>query len=60
MPHGNPVNVCMGVVLILENFNPEFSFMNILPYNFHCWGLLIIFLLSILTGIGRKFEKQEQ
>lgn len=60
LPHGNPVNVCLGVVLTLENFNPEFSFLNILPYNFHCWGLLIIFLLSILTGFGRRFEKTEQ
>lgn len=60
MPHGNPVNVCLGVVLTLENFDPEFSFLNILPYNFHCWGLLIIFLLSILTGFGRRFEKAEQ
>lgn len=60
MPHGNPVNVCLGVVLTLENFDPEFSFLNILPYNFHCWGLLIIFLLSILTDFGRRFEKAEQ
>lgn len=60
LPHGNPVNVCLGVVLTLENFDPEFSFLNILPYNFHCWGLLIIFLLSILTGFGRRFEKAEQ
>ena len=59
MPHGNPVNVVLGVVLTLENFDPNFSFLNILPYNFHCWGLLILFLLSILTGIGRKFEAEE-
>ena len=59
MPHGNPVNVVIGVVLTLEVFDPNFSFLNILPYNFHCWGLLILFLLSILTGIGRKFENGE-
>ncbi len=59
MPHGNPVNVVIGVVLTLEGFDPNFSFLNILPYNFHCWGLLILFLLSILTGIGRKFENGE-
>ena len=59
MPHGNPVNVVLGVVLTLENFDPNFSFLNILPYNFRCWGLLILFLLSILTGIGRKFEAEE-
>lgn len=59
IPHGNPVNVTLGVVMTLENFDPNFSFMNILPYNFHCWGLLIIFLISILTGFGRKFENNE-
>lgn len=58
MPHGNPVNVVLGVVLTLENFDPNFSFLHILPYNFHCWGLLILFLISILTGIGRKFETE--
>lgn len=59
MPHGNPVNVALGVVLTLEGFDPNFSFLDIMPYNFHCWGLLIIFLISILTGLGRKFEKNE-
>ncbi len=59
LPYGNPVLVSLGVVLTLENFNPDFSFLNIMPYTFHCWGLLIIFLLSILTGIGRKFETEE-
>lgn len=59
MPHGNPVNVALGVVLTLEGVNPNFSFLDIMPYNFHCWGLLVIFLISILTGLGRKFEKNE-
>lgn len=59
MPYGNPMLVSLGVVMALEGINPSFSFMNIIPYCFHCWGLLIIFLLSILTGIGRKFEKKE-
>ena len=40
--------------------DPNFSFLDIIPYNFHCWGLLVIFLVSILTGIGRKFEPAEQ
>ena len=59
MPYGNPMLVSLGVVMALEGINPAFSFMNIIPYCFHCWGLLVIFLLSILTGIGRKFEKKE-
>ena len=32
----------------------SFSFLDFMAYNYHCWGLLIIFLLSILTGIGRN------
>lgn len=56
MPHGNPTLVSIGVALTVEGIDPNFSFLNIMPYTFHCWGLLIIFLISILTGIGRKFE----
>lgn len=57
MPHGNPNLVSIGVVMAIPGVDPSFSFLNILPYNYHCWGLLIIFLLSIMTGIGRRFEK---
>ena len=60
MPHGNPTLVSLGVVLTIEGVNPNFSFLNIIPYTFHCWGLLLIFLISILTGIGRKYETAEK
>lgn len=60
MPHGNPTLVSIGVALAIDGVDPGFSFLNIIPYNFHCWGLLIIFLLSILTGVGRKFESPEE
>lgn len=56
MPHGNPTLVSLGVALAIDGMDPNFSFLDIIPYNFHCWGLLLIFLLSILTGIGRRFE----
>lgn len=56
MPHGNPTLVSLGVALAIDGVDPNFSFLDIIPYNFHCWGLLIIFLLSILTGIGRRYE----
>ena len=58
MPHGNPTLFSIGVVLSIEGAASNFSFLNIVPYNFHCWGLLIVFLVSILTGIGRKFETE--
>ena len=59
MPHGNPTLVSLGVALAIDGMDPNFSFLDIIPYNFHCWGLLLIFLLSILTGIGRRFESAE-
>ena len=59
MPYGNPMLVSLGVVMALEKADPNFSFMNVIPYTFHCWGLLIIFLLSILTGIGRRYEEKK-
>lgn len=59
MPHGNPTLVSLGVALAIDGVDPTFSFLDIIPFTFHCWGLLLIFLLSILTGIGRKFEAPE-
>lgn len=59
MPHGNPTLVSLGVALAIESVDPNFSFLNIIPYTFHCWGLLLVFLLSILTGVGRKFEAEK-
>ncbi|MCF0137213.1 MAG: hypothetical protein HUJ66_02485 [Oscillospiraceae bacterium] len=59
LPYGNPVVISLGVVLSIEGMS-QFSFLNIMPYTFHCWGLLLIFLISILTGIGRRFETNEE
>ena len=57
IPHGNPTLVIVGVATSVAGIPATFSFVNFLGYNFHCWGLLIIFLASILTGIGRKKKK---
>lgn len=56
LPYGNPVMLSLAVVATVEGISPDFSFLNIMPYTFHCWGLLAVFLLSILTGIGRRYE----
>ena len=56
-PHGNPALVITGVATGVAGVPASFSFLDFLGYNYHCWGLLIIFLLSILTGIGRKRGK---
>lgn len=58
MPYGNPMLVSLGVVMTLDGF-ADFSFLNVIPYTFHCWGLLLIFFMSILTGIGRRFESKK-
>lgn len=54
LPYGT---CCMLCVQFAQDCTPEgFSFMNILPYSFHSMFLLLLFGLSILTGVGRKFE----
>lgn len=60
MPHGNPVMLSLGVAMTLKGLPEAFSFLDIMKYNFHCWGLLLIFMISIVTGIGRKFENEEE
>lgn len=59
MPHGNPMLISVGLVLTIPQADPAFSFLNIIPYTFHCWGLLFIFMASILTGIGRRLVQPE-
>jgi len=59
MPHGNPMLISVGLAIAIPGVDPNFSFLNIVPYAFHCWGLILIFLLSILSGIGRKLVTPE-
>lgn len=35
----------------------DFSFIDVLPYCFHSFGLLILFIGSSITGIGRTYEE---
>lgn len=57
IPHGNPALVITGVAAGVAGVPATFSFLDFLPYNYHCIGLLIIFFLSIMTGIGRRRKK---
>lgn len=59
MPHGNPMLISVGLAIAIPGVDPNFSFLSIVPYAFHCWGLILIFLLSILSGIGRKLVTPE-
>lgn len=59
LPYGTGCMLSVNFALACEGVDPSFSFMQIIPYCFHCIFLLILFLLSVLTGVGRKYEKEE-
>jgi Na+/H+ antiporter NhaC len=48
----------IGVSLAIQSgvVTEAFGYINILPYVFHPYALLLLFLLSILTGVGRKYK----
>lgn len=36
----------------------DFSIIAAMPYSFHCMLLVVVYIVAILTGWGRKFETQ--
>ena len=55
LPYGSCMMLCLGIA---EGITPEgFNFTDIVPYCFHSMFLLLLFFLSVMTGIGRRFEK---
>lgn len=52
----NAVSLALASGVVAEGF----SFLNYLPYLFQSYMLIILFGLSIITGIGRKFEKSDK
>ena len=54
----NPISMnAVSLAIASGVVGESFSFLDYLPYNFHSMMLFILFLISILTGIGRRFEK---
>ena len=53
-----PYGTCMMLCLTAAQgcTDADFTFMDILPYSFHSMFLILVFVLSTLTGIGRRFE----
>lgn len=49
----NAVSLAVASGVVSESF----SFLDYVPYNFQSWLLILLFLLSAITGIGRRFEK---
>lgn len=56
----NPVGMnALSLTLASGVVAETFSFLDYLPFCFHSMALFALFWLSILTGIGRRFEKEE-
>lgn len=57
VPHGvntlSALALALGTGVVGENF----TLMSFIPYNFFCIGLIVVYWVAILTGIGRKAEK---
>ena len=54
----NPVGLnAVSLAIASGVVSESFSFLDYVPYNFHSWLLILLFLLSAITGIGRRFEK---
>ena len=55
----NPVGMnAVSLAIASGVVGESFSFLNYLPYNFHSMMLILLFGLSVLTGVGRKFEER--
>jgi len=54
---------CMSAYALAMNtgaIDESFSIMAAMPYSFHCLLLVIVYLVAIITGYGRKFEKLQE
>lgn len=60
LPYNPSFLVAMGLAISSGAVGEGFGFMDVIPYTFHCMALILLFLLSIITGIGRKFENQKE
>ena len=53
----NPVGLnTVSLAIASGVVSSSFSFLDYLPYLFHSYLIMILLALSIITGIGRKFE----
>lgn len=57
LPYGTGPMLCVTFAAAAGMTN--FSYTDIIPYCFHCILLLVLFLGSILTGVGRRKEVEK-
>lgn len=59
VPYNSSFLLCMSLAAASGVVADTFSFREVLPYCFHSYGLIILYVGSALTGIGRKFENSD-
>lgn len=57
VPHGVNTMTALALALGTGVVGDSFTLMDLVPYNFFCNGLIVVYWLAILTGIGRKVEE---
>ena len=56
VPHGVNTLTALALALGTGVVGESFNLMSFIPYNFFCIGLIVVYWVAILTGIGRKTE----
>lgn len=57
----NPISMnAVSLAIASGVVGESFSFLDYLPYNFHSIMLFVLFMLSVITGVGRRLEKKEE
>ena len=57
VPHGVNTLTALALALGTGVVGEGFTLMSFIPYNFFNIGLIVVYWIAILTGIGRKTEK---
>lgn len=58
LPYGTPIMLSLGFAADVKGIPADFSYFDIVPYCFHGIMLLLLFVLSILSDIGRRFVEE--
>ena len=58
LPYSGTTLFPVGLIVATGLVPADYSVMSYVPYSFHCWALIIVFWFAILSGWGRKFEKE--
>lgn len=57
VPHGVNTLTALAVAIGTGVVGEDFNMLSFIPYNFFCIGLIVVYWVAILTGIGRKSEE---